>query len=141
MGACLLTYNNSSYLIILTINLMPTYSKMQQVIWDEFEEDVSVPTIWRMLKSRDWNRKQCKKQAQEQSQLARNGWKVKLAGWHARQLLFLDESSSNTKTGDQKYGWVPIGKKPTLDRLLHRRERYSILYLHWLHELGRSKEG
>lgn len=30
---------------------------MQQVIWDEFEEDISVSTIWRMLKSRGWNRK------------------------------------------------------------------------------------
>lgn len=63
--------------------------EMQEVIWDEFEEDVSVSTIWGVLKDRGWNRKKCKKQAAEQSKLARDGWKVKLPGWHSRQLVFL----------------------------------------------------
>lgn len=57
--------------------------------------------------------------------------------------MFLDESSSNKKTGDRKYVWASIGKKLVLDRPLHRKERYSILlaytyegYMTWMVKEG-----
>lgn len=41
--------------------------EMQEMLSDEFEEEVSLMTIWRTLKRHNWNCKFCKKRAVEQS--------------------------------------------------------------------------
>ena len=43
------------------------------------------------------------------------------------QLVFLDESGANERTGDRKYGWSPIGLTCIQSRLIQRFERWSIL--------------
>ena len=45
----------------------------------------------------------------------------------AEQLVFLDESAANERTGDRKYGWSPEGTICGVDRVLKRSERWSIL--------------
>src|SRR5437667_12295819 len=49
------------------------------------------------------------RRAAERNQMLRDEWILKLAGWDASQLLFLDESAANERTMDRKYGWAPIG--------------------------------
>ena len=63
----------------------------------------------------------------ERNQELRDDWLRKLAGWEASQLLFLDESAANERTGDRKYGWAPIGVTPVLYQSIKRSERWSIL--------------
>jgi hypothetical protein len=50
-----------------------------------------------------------------------------LAGWNAEQLIFIDEAAANDRTGDRKYGWVPVGATPHVSRPLQRSERWSLL--------------
>ena len=47
--------------------------------------------------------------------------------WTADQLVFLDESASNERTGDRKFGWAPTGRECEVSRPFKRSERWSIL--------------
>src|SRR5438552_4144537 len=67
------------------------------------------------------------KHAAERNQILRDEWILKLAGWDASQLLFLDESAANERTMDRKYGWAPIGVTPHEYKSIKRSERWSIL--------------
>ena len=57
----------------------------------------------------------------------RNAWIRKLADCTAEQLVFIDESAANERTGDRKYGWAPVGVTPHETRSFKRSERWSIL--------------
>ena len=63
----------------------------------------------------------------ERNQELRDDWLQKLAGWETSQLLFLDESTANERTGDRKYDWAPIGATSVLYRSIKRSKRWSIL--------------
>jgi transposase len=59
--------------------------------------------------------------------------------WDDEQLVFLDETASNERTGDRKKGWSPIGIECTVDKPIKRSERWSILpalsnegYIDWI---------
>ena len=42
----------------------------------------------------------------------RQDWLCKLGEFEASQLLFVDESATNERTGDRKYGWALFGLIP-----------------------------
>lgn len=65
--------------------------------------------------------------AAQQSPELRRLWINSLAGWSADQLIFIDESAANERTGDRKYGWAPVGVTPHESRPFTRSERWSIL--------------
>jgi DDE superfamily endonuclease len=50
------------------------------------------------------------KEAKERDQELRDAWLLKLRQYRADQLVFLDESGLNTKTGVRTHGWAPKGK-------------------------------
>ena len=50
-----------------------------------------------------------------------------IADWTAEQLIFIDESAANQRTGDHKYGWAPLGVTPHEYRSFKRSERWSVL--------------
>ena len=52
---------------------------------------------------------------------------MKLNNMEAHQLVFLDESAANERTGHRKYGWAPRGHTPILYESIKRSERWSIL--------------
>jgi len=52
---------------------------------------------------------------------------VRLGGWQAEQLVFIDESAANERTMDRKFGWAPIGLPAREIRPAKRSERWSIL--------------
>jgi transposase len=54
-------------------------------------------------------------------------WIGRQATWRASQLVFLDESACNERTGDRKFGWAPIGRGCEVSRLVKRSERWSVL--------------
>ncbi|KAK9235219.1 hypothetical protein V1525DRAFT_390669 [Lipomyces kononenkoae] len=52
------------------------------------------------------------KNAAERSQALRDDWLLRLSDWTAEQLMFVDQSAANEKTGHRKYGWAPVGVIP-----------------------------
>src|SRR5437667_6735536 len=65
--------------------------------------------------------------AAQQNPELRKMWLDQLASWDAKQLIFLDESAANERTGDRKYGWAPVGVTPHESRLFKRSKCWSIL--------------
>jgi hypothetical protein len=52
---------------------------------------------------------------------------MRLAGWQAHQLVFVDESAANERTADRKYDWAPLGQIARVVQPLARSMRWSIL--------------
>jgi len=64
--------------------------------------------------------------AAQQNPELRAQWMSKLSGWTADQLIFLDESAANERTGDRKYGWARVGLTPSEARAFGRSKRWSL---------------
>ena len=79
--------------------------KMQQFLYDEYELEVSAATISYILKQAKWSRKAVRAQAAERSELLRQAWQGIQKQYNSDQLILLDESASNERTCDRKYGW------------------------------------
>jgi transposase len=102
--------------------------EMQQFIYDEYDElEVSIGCIRYLLDRERWTRKATQDRALERSTPLREAWQGIQKAWDADQLVFLDESGANERTGDRKYGWSPIGLTCTQSRPAKRSERWSIL--------------
>jgi transposase len=114
--------------------------EMQQFLYDTFDElEVPLSSIKRLLKERGWSRKSVRARAQERSELLRAQWRGIAAAYDEDQLVFLDESASNERTGDRSQGWSPIGVECGISRPLKRSERWSVLpaltvdgYIEWV---------
>jgi DDE superfamily endonuclease len=51
----------------------------------------------------------------------------RLGGWHAEQLVFIDETAANERTLDRKFGWSPVGLPSREIRPARRSQRWSVL--------------
>jgi len=69
--------------------------------WLEQERDVEVSrfTIAGTLKKRDWNRKELRRISMTQSDAFRDAFLQEMSNFEDRDLVFLDESIFNEKTG------------------------------------------
>lgn len=112
---------------------------MQQFIYDTYDIEIAACTISSYLGRVKWSRKVVRARAAEQSKPLRIAWQGLQAQWDEEQLVFLDESASNERTGDRKMGWSPVGLECEAVRPIKRSERWSILpvltnegYLDWL---------
>jgi len=101
--------------------------EMQQFIYDEYELEVSIGCIRYLLDRRKWSRKKTQNQALEQNAALRTVWRGIQKSCDSDQLVFLDESGANERTGDRRYGWSPIGLTCAQSRPIKRSERWSIL--------------
>ncbi|KAK9388817.1 hypothetical protein V1515DRAFT_596116 [Lipomyces mesembrius] len=91
---------------------------MRSFIYDQFGVVVSASSISRTLKKNSWAKKKVRssstsnipiiiglgEKTAERSQALRDDWLLRLSDWTAEQLMFVDESAANEKTGDRKYG-------------------------------------
>ena len=100
---------------------------MQDFLFDEFDIQTSRYAIHRILRAARWSRKEVSKRAAERSAPLRHAWQGRQKQWLADQLVFLDESAANERTGDRKYGWAPIGVDCEMPVPVKRSERWSIL--------------
>ena len=48
--------------------------EMQQFLYDEYELETSIPTIWRILKKAKWSRKTVQARAAERSEPLQRAW-------------------------------------------------------------------
>lgn len=78
---------------------MAYLDEMAYFLLDEHEVAVDEATVWRALHRLGWSRKLQRKVARERNQTLRNAWFVRLGGWRADQLIFLDESAACERTG------------------------------------------
>ncbi len=73
---------------------------------------------------------------------------VQLSDWHAKQLVFVDESAANLRTPDRKFGWAAVGKRAVTTESFQKGRHYLILpaytidgYIAWdVYEGGVNKE-
>lgn len=93
----------------------------------EFDTEVSAASIYRFLKKQSYTRKVAVRVAQEQNPLLREAWRLRMVSYHPRQLICIDESASNEKTGWRKYAWAPRGFSATYVGSIKRTVRWSIL--------------
>jgi hypothetical protein len=100
---------------------------MRDFLYYEFDLQVSIKTIHRALERARWSRKAATARAAERSTPLRNAWIGIQKSWTADQLVFLDKSAANERTGDKKFGWSPIGTTCGLARPIRRSERWSLL--------------
>ena len=102
--------------------------EMQQFLFDEYDGlEVTIWSIRRVLRERSWSRKAVHARAAERNEPLRDKWRGIGATYNEDQLVMLDESASNERTGDRKYGWSLIGTDYRVSRPLKRSERWSLL--------------
>lgn len=102
--------------------------EMKIWLFDEFDISTSTGTIYRELTAMRWSRKIAIKQAREQSDALRRVFRARVAqNYTAAQIVALDESACNERTGDRKYGWSPINSSVKLSYSFKRSERWSLL--------------
>lgn len=116
-----------SLLAYLEVKPTAYLDEIAYFLWDEYEVFITQSAISRYLKKLQWSRKGTQRVAAERNQDLRDNWILELGQWTAEQLVFVDESAANEHTMDRKYGWAPVGIRPTRVRPLKRSERWSIL--------------
>lgn len=116
---------------------------MQQYLYDSFDVEISTNSIGDYLKRIKWSRKAVQAKAAERCEPLRIAWRGLQPQWDDDQLVFIDESAANERTGDRRFGWSKVGAACTVARPLKRSERWSILpalcnngYIDWLVHQG-----
>jgi transposase len=94
---------------------------------EAFDIEVDIATILRALKRTKTTRKKLKVVAQQQNAELRIQWQYDLQFFTAEQLVFVDESGSDDRTGDRQYGWSDEGTRAIVRRWLGNRDRVSVL--------------
>lgn len=72
---------------------------------------VSLGTISRTLKRRGFTRKKLGVTAIEQDEEVRGEYLTRIQQYAPEQLVFVDESSCDRRTGRRAYGWAPTGNR------------------------------
>lgn len=74
-------------------------------LYDTWDIAVSEPTISKVLKEEGYTWKKCRKAAAERNPEDRRVWEEDIMPQlHQEELVFIDESGANERTGDRKYG-------------------------------------
>lgn len=133
---------------------MSFLDELVYMLFDDYDLIVDESTVWRALHRLGWSRKRMRRTASQRNAHLRDSWFAALADWRADQLIFLDESAANERTGkhpvafvsqllrssgDRKYGWAPLNKTPFVSEEFKRSKRWSLLpaftiegYLSWI---------
>jgi transposase len=94
---------------------------------DAFDIEVHRSTVSRALSWIKMTRKKLRVEAAQRNEELRVQWQFFLQEFTAVQLVFLDESGSDDRTGDRQYGWAFSGVRAVVQRWLARRARVSVL--------------
>jgi|tagenome__1003787_1003787.scaffolds.fasta_scaffold20656485_1 transposase len=87
---------------------------------------ITQQTISNALQRVDITRKKLSIEAAQRDPELRKEWRFTIAGYSALQLVFVDESGSDERTGDRQYGYAKRGKRATVKRWLAKRKRISL---------------
>ena len=97
--------------------------------WLEYERSVQVSqsTISRLLKRQRWSKKEVRRISLTQSREARRRYREEISRFPADDLVFLDESIFNEKTGWRHMAYAPIGHEARYSASVRRGKTWSIL--------------
>ena len=114
--------------MFLDMNPDAYLAEIHWVLFDEFGIEVSNQTIGRcILKDLNITRKKIKRIAAERDPELRGRFYVRMAQYEPHELVFLDETASNERTADRRYGWAPKGVACEKVQSLKKSKRWSIL--------------
>jgi transposase len=89
----------------------------------EFGIQLDIPQVSRLWKQAGVSHKKLSVQARQRNEVLIAAWTFKMTTWDVRQLVFVDESAYNERTGDRRYGWGPSGHRARVKRWLKKSER------------------
>lgn len=115
--------------IKLLLDERPWYyqDEIADFLLDAFGVEIRRQTVSYILKRIKVSRKKLRVVAAQQNEELRVQWRDSLQNYTADQLVFLDESGSDNRTGDRKYGWAEVGARAVVRRWLGSRKRVSVL--------------
>lgn len=94
---------------------------------DRFGVQVSPTTMSRMLKTEKWSRKTNGRAAKQRNPDLRELYLYKLSDCRSYQLVFIDESGCDKRSGHRRQGWAPSGATPVQVDEFNREQRFQIL--------------
>lgn len=95
-------------------------------LWHERGVSVSQSTVSRLLKRRNWTRKQLRRISLDQSEALRRAYLDDIRQFAAEDLVFVDESIFNEKTGWRHHTYAPIGDEARYRTDIRRGRTWSI---------------
>lgn len=101
--------------------------EIRDFIFEAYGVYVCLATICNTLRHIKVTRKKLKVEASQRNDELRNQWLYDLQFYSASQLVFVDESGSDDRTGDRFYGWSTEGSRAVVRRWLQNRDRVSVL--------------
>jgi hypothetical protein len=85
--------------------------EMRDWLYNEFDIQTTIWTVFRALEKLKWLRKLGSKRAKEQSSPLRRVYAARIAqNYTVEMIVAVDESPCNERTGDRKYSWSPINE-------------------------------
>jgi transposase len=111
------------------LNKFPWFyqDEIVEFLAEVFDIDVSRGTVCNALTRIKFTRKRLRIEAAQRNQELRTAWQDTLQYYDADQLVFIDETGSDERTGDRSYGWAELGQRATVTRWFGRRDRISAL--------------
>jgi transposase len=101
--------------------------EISDFIQDCFDIQLHKGTVSKLLKRFEVTRKRLTVQAAQRELLLRQDYQFKIRGFTADQFVFVDESGSDVRTGDRRYGYAESGVQAVVKRWLQSRKRVSVL--------------
>ncbi|KAL0929595.1 uncharacterized protein CTRU02_215494 [Colletotrichum truncatum] len=101
--------------------------EMIKFIREKFGVEVSPTTMSRTLKSIGWSRKVNGRVAQQRDLDLRDFYMYRVSEYKSYQLVFIDESGCDKRTGHRRYGWAPVGVTPVQVARFSREQRFQVL--------------
>ena len=128
-GRCLLVTTEMRHALCEFLSLRPDryLEEMKSFLYSRFGVAVSHSTLSRVLKAIHWSKKVIRRTAKEQDPDLRDFYKSKISRFQSWQLVFVDESGCDQRTGQRKKGWSPMGITPVQVENFHRGKRYQVL--------------
>jgi transposase len=105
------------------------WQQQQEMVWWLYHERdvlVNCSTVSRMLKRRGWSRKELRRISQARSKDLRQSYLDDIRQFAAEDLVFIDESIFNEKTGWRHYAYAPIGDEARYNADIQRGRTWSI---------------
>ena len=101
--------------------------EMAHFLWEEFETEITLCSISRVLKYEGWLKKKAKQKAWERNTNLCNDYFHLISNYHSYQFVFVDESGCDKQIGARRTGWSPLSISPVQVTKFHRNKRYHIL--------------
>jgi transposase len=101
--------------------------EMQMYLVEERNVNITVSSISRLLKKNGWTKKKLYLASINRNEELREQYKHRMAAYHQDDLIFIDESIFNEKTGWRTKAWGPIGEPARYQSSISRGNTWSIL--------------